>query len=74
MLILRGGGLCLKNPPAPSDVVDIAVCGNGRLDNGEQCDCGKPEVESCLPDKLTHRKLQIIVLDKYVSKGYFTVM
>ncbi|XP_039643439.1 disintegrin and metalloproteinase domain-containing protein 9 [Perca fluviatilis] len=43
MLILRGGGLCLKNPPAPSDVVDIAVCGNGRLDNGEQCDCGKPE-------------------------------
>uniref|UniRef100_A0A8D0CQZ7 ADAM metallopeptidase domain 9b n=1 Tax=Sander lucioperca TaxID=283035 RepID=A0A8D0CQZ7_SANLU len=42
-LILRGGGLCLKNPPAPSDVVGIAVCGNGRLDKGEQCDCGKPE-------------------------------
>ncbi|XP_032357301.1 disintegrin and metalloproteinase domain-containing protein 9 [Etheostoma spectabile] len=42
-LILGGGGLCLKNPPAPSTVVGIAVCGNGLLDKGEQCDCGKPE-------------------------------
>uniref|UniRef100_A0A8C4IFF1 Disintegrin and metalloproteinase domain-containing protein 9 n=1 Tax=Dicentrarchus labrax TaxID=13489 RepID=A0A8C4IFF1_DICLA len=44
MLILRGGGLCLKNQPSPSDVVDTAECGNGRLDKGEQCDCGKPEI------------------------------
>ncbi|XP_076616238.1 disintegrin and metalloproteinase domain-containing protein 9 [Chaetodon auriga] len=42
-LILRGGGLCLNNQPSPSDVVGTAECGNGRLDKGEQCDCGKPE-------------------------------
>ncbi|CAJ1080263.1 disintegrin and metalloproteinase domain-containing protein 9 [Xyrichtys novacula] len=42
-LIVRGGGSCLKNQPSPSDVVGTAVCGNGRLDKGEQCDCGTPE-------------------------------
>ncbi|XP_042363909.1 disintegrin and metalloproteinase domain-containing protein 9 [Plectropomus leopardus] len=42
-MVIRGGGMCLKNQPSPSDVVGIAECGNGRLDKGEQCDCGKPE-------------------------------
>ncbi|TNN83751.1 Disintegrin and metalloproteinase domain-containing protein 9 [Liparis tanakae] len=42
-LIIRGGGTCLKNQPSSTDVVDVAECGNGRLDKGEQCDCGKPE-------------------------------
>ncbi|XP_029311908.1 disintegrin and metalloproteinase domain-containing protein 9 [Cottoperca gobio] len=42
-LIVRGGGMCLKNQPSPSDVVGIAECGNGRLDKGEECDCGKAE-------------------------------
>ncbi|XP_070783393.1 disintegrin and metalloproteinase domain-containing protein 9 [Enoplosus armatus] len=42
-LIRRGRGTCLKNQPSPSDVVGTAECGNGRLDEGEQCDCGKPE-------------------------------
>uniref|UniRef100_A0A3Q0QTG9 ADAM metallopeptidase domain 9b n=1 Tax=Amphilophus citrinellus TaxID=61819 RepID=A0A3Q0QTG9_AMPCI len=43
-LILNGGGVCLRNPPKASSVIGIAECGNGRLDEGEQCDCGKPEV------------------------------
>lgn len=42
-LIIRGGGACLRNQPAPSDVVGIAECGNGRLEEGEECDCGTPE-------------------------------
>lgn len=44
-LIIRGGGVCLRNQPSPSDVVGTAECGNGRLDEGEQCDCGTPEVK-----------------------------
>ncbi|CAN9509176.1 unnamed protein product [Ophioblennius macclurei] len=42
-LVRRGRGECLRNPPSPSDVIDKAECGNGRLDEGEDCDCGKPE-------------------------------
>ncbi|CAG13324.1 unnamed protein product, partial [Tetraodon nigroviridis] len=42
-LIIRGGGLCLNNQPSASDVIGIAECGNGRLESGEDCDCGKPE-------------------------------
>lgn len=42
-LIIRGGGMCLNNQPSASDAIGKAECGNGRLDKGEQCDCGKPE-------------------------------
>ncbi|XP_053269653.1 disintegrin and metalloproteinase domain-containing protein 9 [Pleuronectes platessa] len=42
-LVIGGGGVCLRNQPSPSDVIGIAECGNGRIEKGEQCDCGKPE-------------------------------
>lgn len=59
-LVLGGGGVCLRNQPSPSDVIGTAECGNGRLDKGEECDCGKPEVEYCLPDKLTLKNIHKI--------------
>lgn len=40
--------MCLKNQPSASDVIGIAECGNSRLEEGEQCDCGKPQVQSKL--------------------------
>ncbi|XP_008288652.1 disintegrin and metalloproteinase domain-containing protein 9 isoform X2 [Stegastes partitus] len=42
-LVVRGGGVCLRNQPSESDVVGVAECGNGRLEGREQCDCGTPE-------------------------------
>ncbi|KAM4524139.1 disintegrin and metalloproteinase domain-containing protein 9 [Odontesthes bonariensis] len=42
-LIIRGGGVCLRNQPSSLDVIGVAQCGNGRLEDGEQCDCGTPE-------------------------------
>ncbi|XP_076844124.1 disintegrin and metalloproteinase domain-containing protein 9 [Brachyhypopomus gauderio] len=42
-LITRGGGVCLMNQPLNGSVVSVAQCGNGILDQDEQCDCGQPE-------------------------------
>lgn len=37
--------MCLRNQPSASDVIGTAECGNGRLDQGEECDCGTKEVK-----------------------------
>ncbi|KAM4611913.1 disintegrin and metalloproteinase domain-containing protein 33 [Polymixia lowei] len=39
----KGGGMCLYNMPNMKDLVGGKRCGNGFVEDGEECDCGEPE-------------------------------
>ncbi|KAF5902493.1 disintegrin and metalloproteinase domain-containing protein 33-like, partial [Clarias magur] len=39
----KGGGMCLYNMPDMKDLVGGKRCGNGFVEDGEECDCGEPE-------------------------------
>lgn len=39
-----GGGMCLSNMPDTKTLYGGRRCGNGYLEDGEECDCGEEEV------------------------------
>ena len=40
----KGVGMCLFNLPEVKQAFGGPKCGNGYIEEGEECDCGEPEV------------------------------
>lgn len=48
--ISKSKSQCLQNQPRLGSTYKVAVCGNGKVEEGEQCDCGDQEVGTNLED------------------------
>lgn len=53
----KGMGMCLFNLPEVTPSFGGQKCGNGYVEEGEECDCGEPEVRGTLPEALPIARL-----------------
>ncbi|XP_051489903.1 disintegrin and metalloproteinase domain-containing protein 9-like [Apus apus] len=56
--IASGQGFCLNNPPEMVRTLELEFCGNGVLEDGEECDCGSEiqcKLDHCCDDTC-HKK------------------
>lgn len=47
----KGMGMCLFNLPEVKQAFGGQKCGNGYVEEGEECDCGEPEVRRPSPER-----------------------
>ena len=50
----KGMGMCLFNLPEVKQSFGGQKCGNGYVEEGEDCDCGEPEVRETFTGHLSH--------------------
>ncbi|KAJ7406179.1 hypothetical protein WISP_135318 [Willisornis vidua] len=60
-----GGGMCLSNMPDTKKMYGGKKCGNGYLEDGEECDCG--EVELMSPGTLCRERSGLCDLPEYCT-------